>query len=80
MMVCMAGLQVFIVRFFFQVCYQFQSILRRGDADLDRERERAMYERVLGEKLWDLGWLGIVGVESFYVILRVQFKIGGIKQ
>jgi hypothetical protein len=44
MMVCMAGLQVFIVRFFFQVCWPciHEMQVAHGADKIIRVRERAM--------------------------------------
>jgi len=45
LIICMGALQVFIVRFFFQVGPYFHAPLRRGRTNpLDREHARAMYE------------------------------------
>ena len=60
MMVCMAGLQVFIVRFFFQVCYLVQNPTCYAKNYIlmgYRARGRAMCERIaMCWSSWNLEW------------------------
>lgn len=70
MMVCMAGLQVFIVRFFFQVCHvQPLGMLKHRTDNCFRAQERVTYE-----KRWFLRISGKViqdGSASMYYIMSL---------
>lgn len=80
MMVCMAGLQVFIVRFFFQVCDVPCELVLRGYCILDsadmyeyRARGRVMYKWLamdMWEELWD--WNGHCWSQDLCVLLYLQ--------
>lgn len=75
MMVCMAGLQVFIVRFFFQVCFYLSRALClckgnhcANSNGIGCEERICMNDSTVGAlEHWDgsWNWMGMAGVETF---------------
>lgn len=69
MMVAMAGLQVFIVRFFFQVCYPSCPVLRGHVLINPRAQERVTCKGAYVGSFGTLGRNSIMGFKTFYVVL-----------
>lgn len=74
MMVAMAGLQVFIVRFFFQVSH---AVVTRQQILTDvsfRAHEKDMYEELLNKLLHWKAWG--VGMGSVYYYMHLPYERG----